>query len=710
MSVNSLSRTIHFSTFEVNLQTGELRRRGEKVKLQEQPFQVLVTLLERPGEVVTREELRSKLWPADTFIDFDHGLNAAIKRLRDALGDSADRPVFIETLARRGYRFIAPVEGDETKSANGVEVAPERSKPSFLRPWVAIAIVLCLGMSVAVWALYRQLWRPKEILEHKLTANSSENSVTGAAISPDGKYLAYSDNTGTYLKQTRTGETHSVPLPTNFQARVDDWFPDGSHLLVSRQQPPSSESLWDISVFGGSPRQLADKASRGSVSPDGEHIAFCRDEYAPGYPAAREVWVMRSDGTDQVKVAGDKSSWVTAVTWSSDGNRIAYIRFTESTNSVEVNEWRNARTELIFSNSRMAPALHWLPDDRLIYGLWDGDDQQGPGLWVVSLQQSRKMGGLPKRVTRGKTWMWQVTVSHDGKVLTFLRENIVPSVYMAELAPDGKHLLSNKRLTLDENENNVFSWTPDSKAVLFSSDRNGTHEIFKQAIDQPLAERLVGSSEQLSQPRVTPDGSEILYLSAPASGGPENPISIFAIPMAGGSPRLVLRDLNILNMQCARLPSTICLYSRSMGDKTETFETFRFDVRSGKSSDPPQIDPAGNWTLSPDGSQRAILAGRPGGIIRLRSTRTGESHEVVVKGWTKLDTADWFSNGKGFLVTWELYERNSALLNVTLDGKATVLLQSSNPEIGWAISSPDGRLIGIQNFIHSKNVWQIENF
>ena len=109
MSANSPSRIIRFSTFEVNFQTGELRQRGQKVKLQEQSLQVLAALLERPGEVVTREELRSKLWPADTFVDFDHGLNAAIKRLRDALGESADSPVFIETLARRGYRFIAPV-------------------------------------------------------------------------------------------------------------------------------------------------------------------------------------------------------------------------------------------------------------------------------------------------------------------------------------------------------------------------------------------------------------------------------------------------------------------------------------------------------------------------------------------------------------------------------------------------------------------------
>jgi len=110
VSTDSSFRVIRFSTFEVNLGTGELRRQGQKVKLQEQPFQVLAALLERPGEVVTREELRSKLWPADTFVDFDHSLNAAIKRLRDALGESAETPIFVETLARRGYRFIAPVD------------------------------------------------------------------------------------------------------------------------------------------------------------------------------------------------------------------------------------------------------------------------------------------------------------------------------------------------------------------------------------------------------------------------------------------------------------------------------------------------------------------------------------------------------------------------------------------------------------------------
>src|SRR6187549_1882702 len=99
-----------FAEFEFEPRTGELRKGGEKVRLREQPCQILMLLLARPGDLITREEARQALWPGDTFVDFDVGLNTAIKRLREALGDSAEQPRFVETLPRRGYRFIAPVE------------------------------------------------------------------------------------------------------------------------------------------------------------------------------------------------------------------------------------------------------------------------------------------------------------------------------------------------------------------------------------------------------------------------------------------------------------------------------------------------------------------------------------------------------------------------------------------------------------------------
>ena len=113
-------RVARFGVFELDLSAGELRKSGVKLRLQGQPFQVLALLLERAGEVVTREELQQKLWPSDTFVDFDHSLNTAINKVREALGDSASSPRYVETLARRGYRFIAPVQthdGHETPPA-----------------------------------------------------------------------------------------------------------------------------------------------------------------------------------------------------------------------------------------------------------------------------------------------------------------------------------------------------------------------------------------------------------------------------------------------------------------------------------------------------------------------------------------------------------------------------------------------------------------
>ena len=149
-------RTLRFGLFDLDLRAGELRRKGARVKLQEQPFQILAHLLEKPGEVVTREELRQRLWPADTFVDFDHSLNAAIRRLRDALGDSAENPTFVETVARRGYRFLAPVTA---LPANGngtvlmpVAVTASRSSKAFPRGWLFAAAG---GVIVLVFLAFR---------------------------------------------------------------------------------------------------------------------------------------------------------------------------------------------------------------------------------------------------------------------------------------------------------------------------------------------------------------------------------------------------------------------------------------------------------------------------------------------------------------------------------------------------------------------------
>ena len=125
-------RSVRFGVFEVDLRAGELRKKGIRIKLQGQPVDVLLILLERPGEVVTRDELQKRLWAVDTYVDFEHSLNAAIKRLRAALGDSADSPRFVETLARNGYRFIAPV----SQPVDDVAQPPAQNQTDVPRPAV----------------------------------------------------------------------------------------------------------------------------------------------------------------------------------------------------------------------------------------------------------------------------------------------------------------------------------------------------------------------------------------------------------------------------------------------------------------------------------------------------------------------------------------------------------------------------------------------
>jgi len=161
-------------------------------------------------------------------------------------------------------------------------------------------------------------------------------------------------------------------------------------------------------------------------------------------------------------------------------------------------------------------------------------------------------------------------------------------------------------------------------------------------------------------------------------------------------------------VHCAHLPSTICPYSVAKGDISETFH---FDVRSGKVAVPPQIESAFNWSLSPDGSERAIiLYGSSQDKIQLRSISTGQTCDLVVKGWNGLIGVNCTDDGKRLLVSWHNFQRNIALLNVSLDGKAAVLLKSSNPEVWHAIPSPNGRMLAIAEAGAPKNVWQIENF
>jgi DNA-binding winged helix-turn-helix (wHTH) protein len=198
------ARVVRFATFEVDLRSGEVRKGGVKLKLSGQPFQVLAILLERPGEVVTREELQKRLWP-DTFVDVDHNLNTAINKIREVLGDEAENPRFVETLPRRGYRFIGPTEG---KAARVEGIAKTRSR--FRVVGAGLAGVALLGVAVLLFYL-RPGSRPEVIPLVPLPFTSYVGTETAPAISRDGSRIAFAWNNNA---ATQSGGSISMSRPS----------------------------------------------------------------------------------------------------------------------------------------------------------------------------------------------------------------------------------------------------------------------------------------------------------------------------------------------------------------------------------------------------------------------------------------------------------------------------------------------------------------
>jgi serine/threonine-protein kinase len=266
-----VSSPARFGLFEVDLQAGELRKQGFKIKLQEQPFQVLVMLLERPGEVVTRDELKRYLWPADTYVDFEGGLNRAINRLREALGDDADRPRFIETLPRRGYRFVAPVEAlckrqsEEAVRSRQVMAPPDAAAegsilPDFARPrrvrlW-ALAGVLGVITLISGWKAWRG---PRTTVNQpflQFDLDVGPNEFSNPAISPDGTRIVVVSQGA--LSVRRLDRTTTVRLAGTEGASLPFFSPNGEWVAYF-----AGRKLQKVSVEGGAPIVLCEAPFEG---------------------------------------------------------------------------------------------------------------------------------------------------------------------------------------------------------------------------------------------------------------------------------------------------------------------------------------------------------------------------------------------------------------------------------------------------------------
>ena len=748
-----------FSFEDIEVREGEflLIRATEAVPVEPKAFRVLIYLLQNPGRVVTKEEILKSVWN-DCSVS-DNSLTRSVATLRRLLRDDTHEPRYIATVPTLGYRFLCPVAVtkdtsiarpadqppavsngtiqqcvlppsepiDEATAGNTIAVAV-RPRDGLSRGAIRLAIFASVALLIGAIALI--LTRNRNSLpsygpESRLTANPEDIPVTSSAVSPDGRYLAFGDRTGLYIRQLDGGETHhlSVPEPLG-SGRVESWFPDSAHLLVSSWDggPRDPQSLWKISLTGETARKLVADGEYAGVSPNGSWIAFSR--VADG---RTEIWTLRPDtGEADEVLAGSatQEEYLSRVAWSPDSQRFGYVRTTirpdgNVARAIEILELASHQVKLVLSNPMVMPALAWTQENVLVYSRYDDPpNQKDLNLWQAQLDSQTGKIESETRITSGHGFIVELTAASGGSVLALRRVDPHDHLYLAEVRV-GKQLSPPTRLSKENWGDDAFGWTGDSSAVLLTSDRDGRQHIYRQAIDHQSPDLLVGGEHDLGLPHLNPQGSDMLYLQFPLQAESSRDVQLRQIPLSGGTSRLVLHAPAIWNYQCARLPSTLCIYC-SGSDKDLRF--FSFDSKTGARTELPsgKLKNASwsNWSLSADGK---YLAGfkpvpRHDAVIRIISLADDSERNIPLPGWVGLNGMDWAADDKSFWVSactqhsspWGA-PNTCTLINADLNGEITPLLDGRDIHFYAAIPSPSGdRLALAGETADNSNVWVVK--
>ena len=698
-------------------------RNGKTIRLEPKVLEVVVYLAQHPGETVAKEELIRAIW-RDTFVS-DDVLTRCISELRKALDDDPKAPRVIETIPRKGYRLLQRVERIPP-------LGPPPERKWKWKWWVAgSASIIVAGVLAAV-----VLWHvkpgsqsrpmlPADIKQTQLTANSNENPVGSAAISPDGRYLAYADLTGIHIKVIETGDVQNIAQPGSLKDipvdwDVGPWLSDSSQFLVVANFPSPrgryfAPSTWKASLLGGVPRLLREDATAWSISPDGDTIAFTTTpERMHGATSNRiggdrEIWLMDQDGEHPRQLhRGSEGEEFARVLWSSDGQRIAYLRGRETPetwqSSIEGLNLKGSPAVAIMpaTDSDELQDFGWLPGGRIIY-------LKNDNFWEA---QTGATGGKSRPLTNWAGFgVANMSVTADGKRLAFLRSSVREIVYVADYDPSRTRISEPRQFSQAEAQEIPTGWTSDSKEVLFTSDRNGRRELFKQPLGAETPELLASRVWYYSEDTpVTPDGRWFLYLDSPANRGTSTPAKLMRVPTAGGPPSEIL-TARVDGVRCAR---NLCAILEPGKDAKETIFT-AVDPLKGRSRELVRFKDVReqvwyDWALSPDGTCIALLAiGEK--TIHLLSLNGQPEQVINAKDWGSLEGLSWDVDGKG-LISSSSTQRTKVLLYIDLHGHARALWQQSG-RVGTrlrGLPSPDGRHLAISATALNSNAWMMENF
>ena len=518
---------MQFGVFELDLQRAELRKNGVKVKLQEQPLKVLQVLLENPGQIVSREDLRRKVWPANTFVEFDQGLYSAMARLRDALGDSSDSPRFIETVARRGYRFIAPVTNasllPDTQVGEPADQAPRMRDRLDVRRLITSVLAGLLGGALLLMLVFAyDLGGAREWLRRSTVKSVQVERITdfvgvkeSPAISPDSKTVAFVALVngrkqiwirllagGSPLQLTHDDADHETPR----------WTPDSSSLIYFTPNPLPAEpgTIWELSALGGEPRKIASAMSGGDISHNGQRIATFQ---LRGAEFALVTMSLNGTMLREVKRFPRlyKYDWPR---WSPDDRWIAYVRgwsymfdFLIQVIPVEGGEPRDA------AHGELLRGFSWLPDSlRLVYSSSAGSTILYPP--IFNLRITGRTGEGDQQLTFGEVSYIEPDVV-AGR-LSAGRLRIQSDIWRFPVSASvQQNTRDTLRITHQTGQEQTPSVSPDGQEVVYLSDSGGHGNLWVASADGSKTRQITfehDPSVVLGLPIWSPAGDRIVFI------------------------------------------------------------------------------------------------------------------------------------------------------------------------------------------------------
>jgi eukaryotic-like serine/threonine-protein kinase len=582
-------QTVGFGKFEVDLRTRELRSNGRNLTLQEQPFEILAALLERPGQLVTRDELTKRLWPSDTYVDFEHSLNKAVNRLREALEDSAEHPSFIETLPRRGYRFIAPVESAPSGGASAVIHQPA-AKPAPARHFLfLLGVVLSLACLLATWSWIRH--RNAKLPDPGFQRLSfGRGTILSARFTPDGQSVIYGaawDGKPFQLFYTRIGSSESRSLGVDADILAISRSGEMAVLLDQHFGMTSRQgTLAVMSLTGSAPRKLLDNVQDADWSPDGSKLVVthytgghCALEFPPGkvlYETTGGAWL--SD--PRVSARGDQIAFLEhPLARDDDAGYVAVIDLA-------------GNKRILSRESVSISGVAW--------------DPAGDAIWFSSSEPpSNIFRALFKVTTAGQQLLARREssnlalhdVSRDGHLL--LTRNIYRGEVFGRIFPE------NKERELGWHDYSLASdLSADGASLLLSVQGESTgsgYEVYLRKTDGSPAVRLGDGLPQ----RFSPDGKWALTVY-PWGIRPKAAPQLLLLPTGAGQPVALTHD-SITHHFATLLPDGKKLLFEG-SEPGHALRNWVQDVGGGK---PLPITPEGTVgkSVSPDGKLLVAVDG-----------------------------------------------------------------------------------------------------